>query len=1023
MTTLARLLAIALVLVAPRLAHADPDLAQGKFNWFSDQDTTRPVSLAFDGNTNPEVAGKSIGIVKRSASGRAFVVVDLGESRQIGQVVVHNTHEACASPGGGCELTNAQVLVSELIIQESDFQKARPTVTPLWFSAGSTSAGQPSSMAVLDFSRRGRYVALFSPAFEIHLAELQVFEARHWARGRSRVSQSSTSGSGTALRANDGNVAGQAVAAGGTLPPGGTFASQTTNQVQPWWNVDLDAVQPIRQIDIWPATNYAFPGATLFVSDRSLDRPLNTLVNDPFVYAFTLPAGAGVKSIAVNQRARFVRIQIPSTTASTLALAEVQVWAVAPGAVDKRVVAQSSVSRTIPAATADKAVDGNVDGNLAHGFGIATEPSATGAPTPWWQIDLGAIKDVRAINLWNRTDCCQEKLTDFFVIGRVKTPFAATDTVAKLATAPDTYVWAIPKFSVGSSMISLPLNVQLRYLRIQKFTSDALSFAEAEIVTREGFMTTPSFGQTFDTPKAVAVANRYNQLAPPTITFSGYLPLVRPLDTLTLEFNDCDRGFDGRGLKCDETTAEDDTRWRELATLSSFPGTPKLTPYSADLMVPWSVTFQVTSDFKWHQGGVASVRAVRRTIDASTPELPIVLAPVDAAGDRAPYDSRRTPLVSMMPSPGTETLPDSERPRFLDAGWNTPAPSDSNEYKLTHPYYKQLHDVEGIPIVAQSQFEQLYLSGSGTVRLDYYNKGDLGVYRKMRCGKRGSEVGCLVSNYLPYFVGQASPLFGPQDRTPSPALPNDGSLQLLASVAMISRPTFPAGTPNKVVFYVFDGSKRYGMLDPTNGEDGGNEQYLLSSIKLDNQGNNKTVPGNCVTCHGGSAGGTNFSVTDAHFLPFDFAAIQPWPGQVRDAAMEETVRKLNAMVYDSDPGDPLRQLLNGIYQGDVKVAGRTQLDSWAPADWSRNKRDNAFYQNVLHPFCRTCHLSNVNATLNFLAPASVNALKPMLISDVCKEHHMPNAERTNDELWHSAGRAHILGWFGLNADQCWTIKP
>lgn len=67
-----------------------------------------------------------------------------------------------------------------------------------------------------------------------------------------------------------------------------------------------------------------------------------------------------------------------------------------------------------------KAVDGNTDGNGAGGMvthtacgGQLPSGECKGSDNPWWQVDLGTDFVVNRIQLWNRTDCCRERLDNF----------------------------------------------------------------------------------------------------------------------------------------------------------------------------------------------------------------------------------------------------------------------------------------------------------------------------------------------------------------------------------------------------------------------------------------------------------------------------------------------------------------------------------------------------------------------------------------------------------------------------------
>jgi len=59
-----------------------------------------------------------------------------------------------------------------------------------------------------------------------------------------------------------------------------------------------------------------------------------------------------------------------------------------------------------------RAVDGNTSG--VYNLGSVTH-TATGDPEPWWEVDLLGSFELATITLWNRTDCCVERLTNFRV--------------------------------------------------------------------------------------------------------------------------------------------------------------------------------------------------------------------------------------------------------------------------------------------------------------------------------------------------------------------------------------------------------------------------------------------------------------------------------------------------------------------------------------------------------------------------------------------------------------------------------
>src|SRR5262245_37611142 len=59
---------------------------------------------------------------------------------------------------------------------------------------------------------------------------------------------------------------------------------------------------------------------------------------------------------------------------------------------------------------ASRAIDGNTNGDWGGGSLTHTD---NGDPAPWWQVDLGLVLTLDRIVLWNRTDCCAFRLSNF----------------------------------------------------------------------------------------------------------------------------------------------------------------------------------------------------------------------------------------------------------------------------------------------------------------------------------------------------------------------------------------------------------------------------------------------------------------------------------------------------------------------------------------------------------------------------------------------------------------------------------
>jgi hypothetical protein len=123
-------------------------------------------------------------------------------------------------------------------------------------------------------------------------------------------------------------------------------------------------------------------------------------------------------------------------------------------------------------------VDGKTDGNFFDGSVTATDLEQN----PWWQVDLGASTITSSIAVWNRTDCCGDRLSDYWVFVS-DTPFSAADTPATLQSRPATFT--SHQTLTPSPMVTIPTNgAQGRYVRLQLSGLHYLSLAEVQVFGR-----------------------------------------------------------------------------------------------------------------------------------------------------------------------------------------------------------------------------------------------------------------------------------------------------------------------------------------------------------------------------------------------------------------------------------------------------------------------------------------------------------------------------------------------------------
>jgi alpha-L-fucosidase len=127
--------------------------------------------------------------------------------------------------------------------------------------------------------------------------------------------------------------------------------------------------------------------------------------------------------------------------------------------------------------TPDRAVDGNLDGAFFNGS--VTHTAEDGSAEPWWQVDLGTGVPIQEIAVWNRTDCCSNRLSDYYVLVSDH-PFASDSLAATLA---DPGVTAFHEPGTAGRPTSFPMDLAGRYVRVQLKGNAPLSLAEVEVLT------------------------------------------------------------------------------------------------------------------------------------------------------------------------------------------------------------------------------------------------------------------------------------------------------------------------------------------------------------------------------------------------------------------------------------------------------------------------------------------------------------------------------------------------------------
>lgn len=126
---------------------------------------------------------------------------------------------------------------------------------------------------------------------------------------------------------------------------------------------------------------------------------------------------------------------------------------------------------------ASKAVDGNTDGAFSNGSVTHTsQGSAGGTANPWWEVDLGKVYRITKVVIYNRTDCCQNRLDSFQIMVRASNNTTSSNFAQR------------GRYYPGEGQTKVYSDIQVgRYVRIQMMTQKGiLSLAEVQVFGTEG---------------------------------------------------------------------------------------------------------------------------------------------------------------------------------------------------------------------------------------------------------------------------------------------------------------------------------------------------------------------------------------------------------------------------------------------------------------------------------------------------------------------------------------------------------
>lgn len=317
------------------------------------------------------------------------------------------------------------------------------------------------------------------------------------ARGAA-VRQSSTGFGGDAKRAVDGN-------ADGVYNAGSV--THTQNGPGEWLEIDLGDTFSINRVVVFNRTDCCserLNGVKVELSTGPCDAQRTTVATQALpVDGKAVPRRSELKFS--SEPARYICIR--HSRSEYLSLAEVEVYgakAAAPKGANIARGAPVRQSSTDVGGDPKRAVDGNTDGNWNNGSVTHT----TNQPGQWLEIDLGEKARVETVVIYNRTDCCGERLSGAIVelssgpCDAKKRKIADTETIQ----AQNGVVPAVTEIDFDGA--------KGRYICIRQPAAQPLSVAEVEVYGTGGRPAPAPTPAPTPSPAAPVIVGTYHATHP-----------------------------------------------------------------------------------------------------------------------------------------------------------------------------------------------------------------------------------------------------------------------------------------------------------------------------------------------------------------------------------------------------------------------------------------------------------------------------------------------------------------------------
>ncbi len=286
------------------------------------------------------------------------------------------------------------------------------------------------------------------------------------------ATQSSTYQNAPAALAIDGNM-------NGSMANGSVAVTNLDSQA--WWELDLGRMVEIDSIRLWNRTDCCgdrLGNFHVLVSEEPFSsQTLADVQNQDGVSDYPVSGtAAGQTDVPIDRFGRYVRVQLEGS--NHLQLAEVQVFGQRLAGISNLAL-QGTASQSSQWGNDSRFPAGNVINGITSGNGASSNQiNHTNADAnAWWELDLGDVYDLDSINIWNRNDCCQDRLKDFVLLVS-DVPFISKDLTTARAQAG---VYS-QEFAGAAARTTEALPGRSgRYIRVQLSGTGFLHLAEVQV--------------------------------------------------------------------------------------------------------------------------------------------------------------------------------------------------------------------------------------------------------------------------------------------------------------------------------------------------------------------------------------------------------------------------------------------------------------------------------------------------------------------------------------------------------------